>query len=60
MQLMTHTLGGEVKRADKREYGEMEVELNTTSSLFKNINENNICLMSHTDYVDVYQKGLKK
>ena len=60
MQLMAYTLGGEVKRADKREYGEMEVEINTTSPLFKNINENNICLMSHTDYVDVLPQGFEK
>ena len=35
MQLMTHTLGGEVKRADKREYGVMPVALRGDSKLFK-------------------------
>ena len=33
MQIMTHTLGGEVLRADKREYGETNVELEK-SALF--------------------------
>lgn len=53
MQLMSRVLGGNVKKGSKREYGEIEVHLNTSSPLFNNLPDNNICLMSHTDLVDV-------
>lgn len=51
MQFMADALGGIVKRANSREYGEMEVNLNEKSLLFEGLNSKNICLMSHTDYV---------
>ncbi len=59
MQFMSHTLGGCVKRALKREYGQMEANLDTSSKLFASLDEKNICLMSHTDYVDVLPEGFK-
>ena len=59
MQFMAYTLGGDVKRADKREYGQMEVKLNNKSKLFKGFEDTNICLMSHTDYVDILPEGFK-
>ena len=59
MQFMSHTLGGCVKRALKREYGQMEANLDTSSKLFAGLDEKNICLMSHTDYVDVLPEGFK-
>ena len=59
MQFMSHTLGGCVKRALKREYGQMEANLDTSSKLFAGLNKKNICLMSHTDYVDVLPEGFK-
>ena len=59
MQFMSHTLGGCVKRALKREYGQMEASLDTSSKLFAGLDEKNICLMSHTDYVDVLPEGFK-
>ena len=51
MQFMAEALGGEVQRATKREYGQMEVELQNNIPLFKGLKTKNICLMSHTDYV---------
>ena len=60
MQFMAHTLGGNVKRAQKREYGQMNVELENDSKLFNGFNRNNICLMSHTDYVDELPEGFNK
>ncbi len=60
MQFMAYSLGGKVKRADKREYGEMDVNLDNTSMLFNNLRNTNICLMSHTDYVDELPEGFKK
>ncbi len=59
MQFMTKTLGGEVKKADKREYGEIEVKLDNKSKLFKGLGTSNICLMSHTDYVSEVPNGFK-
>ena len=34
-QLMAHVMGGEVKRADHREYGKTDIKLNSSSVLFK-------------------------
>ena len=59
MQIMTHTLGGVVKKADKREYGETAVTFNK-SLLFDGFGDTNICLMSHTDYVDTLPEGFEK
>lgn len=59
MQFMSHTLGGNVKKALKREYGQMEATLDISSKLFNKLNEKNICLMSHTDYVDKLPEGFK-
>lgn len=59
MQIMTHTLGGVVKKADKREYGETAVNFNK-SLLFDGFGDTNICLMSHTDYVDTLPEGFEK
>ena len=60
MQLMTYSLGGNVERADKREYGVIDVSLDTSSELFKNLKSVNPCLMSHTDYVDTLPEGFEK
>ncbi len=58
MQLMTHTLGGSVECADKREYGETEV-LFEKSPLFDGFGKSNICLMSHTDRVESLPEGFR-
>ncbi len=50
-QLMAYTLGGNVEHAETREYGKSDVSYDTTSLLFKGVNENNVCWMSHTDYI---------
>lgn len=59
MQIMTHTLGGEVLKADKREYGETDVVFEN-SKLFDDFDNRNICLMSHTDYVNKLPNGFKR
>lgn len=51
-QLMAHMLGGSVATAPVSEYGKTEVEVDTTSSLFKNVSAKTICWMSHTDYIE--------
>ena len=60
MQFMSHTLGGKVEKATTREYGEMKVKIDNLNTLFSNLNKENICLMSHTDYVSKLPKGFIK
>ena len=50
-QLMMHVLGGEVKKADVREYGKTEVLIDKTASkVFENVSTPTICWMSHFDF----------
>ncbi|MBC7959156.1 MAG: glutamine-hydrolyzing GMP synthase [Vallitaleaceae bacterium] len=50
-QLMGHVLGANVAKADNREYGKTELELDTNNVLFKGLEKNTICWMSHTYFV---------
>ena len=50
-QLMTHVLGGKVEKAGFREYGRIEVSVDTGSPLFAGVNEKTVCWMSHNDYI---------
>ncbi len=59
MQYMAYTLKGIVKKAKTREYGEIKVQLDKENLLFKGLKDENICLMSHTDYVDKIPNGFK-
>ena len=56
-QLMTYLLGGEVQKAPVREYGNTLVEVNTESLLFKGINKETSCVMSHTDFISKFADG---
>lgn len=58
-QLMSHILGGEVKRATNCEYGKIDLHVDTTSPLFKNVSENTICWMSHFDYIAKTAPGFR-
>ena len=58
-QLMSYMLGGKVATAPVSEYGKTEVEVDTSSKLFKNISKKTICWMSHTDYIEVAPEGFK-
>ncbi len=59
MQLMTHILGGNVERAEKREYGTLPVNIDNTSLLFSGLGDTNDCLMSHTDFVSEVPEGFE-
>ena len=59
MQLMTHILGGEVQRAEKREYGVINVNINNESKLFAGFDNTNDFLMSHTDFVAKVPNGFE-
>ena len=51
MQFMAQTLGGEVRHADRREFGKTETDVDTSSPLFKGLAAKEIVWMSHQDYV---------
>ena len=59
MQLMTHTLGGNVSKANTREYGATKVNIDNTSSLFQGFENTNAFLMSHTDFVSEIPNGFQ-
>jgi GMP synthase (glutamine-hydrolysing) len=59
MQLMTHILGGEVQRAEKREYGVTDVNIEKSSKLFESFGDKNNFLMSHTDFVAKLPEGFE-
>lgn len=58
-QLMMHLLGGTVGRAPVREYGKIEVNVDTTSKLFTGVSEKTICWMSHNDYISAAAPDFK-
>ncbi len=59
MQLMGHMLGGGVVKADQREYGKMDISVDTGSVLFEGVEKNTTCWMSHTYYVERLPEGFK-
>lgn len=57
-QLMQYVLGGDVQRADDREYGKTEMTVNDASSpLFADVPEKSIVWMSHNDYITKLAPG---
>ena len=51
-QLMMHILGGNVARADVREYGKTEVLIDKADSrIFQNVSAKTVCWMSHFDTI---------
>lgn len=58
-QLMAYFLGGNVQQSDAREYGNTMVHLETDSSVFLGAQQDNICWMSHTDYISKAPEGFR-
>ena len=59
-QLMMHVLGGEVTRADVREYGKTEVLIDKTESkVFEGVSTPTVCWMSHFDYIKQTAPGFE-
>ncbi len=50
-QLMAHLLGGEIDKAEDREYGKKEIRVQNDSPLFEGVSSDTTCWMSHTYYV---------
>lgn len=59
MQLITYLLGGKVERADRREYGKAIMEADTNDKLFAGLNKEQLCWMSHGDYITEVPPGFK-
>lgn len=51
-QFIAQEFGGKVKRADSREYGRVELNVLADDKLFKDISQDSLCWMSHTDYIE--------
>lgn len=60
MQLMGLMLGGRISGTRKREYGKTEIQVDENSPLFKGLNPNLICWMSHGDKVRKLPPGFEK
>ncbi len=56
-QLMMHVLGGKVEKAPVREYGKIQVAVDSHSPLFADVPETTICWMSHNDYISQAAPG---
>lgn len=56
-QLMQHVLGGKVERANVREYGKSHLTVDQSSPLFKDVEKESICWMSHFDYISKTAPG---
>lgn len=59
MQYMVDAMGGEVKKAEKREYGLAELQIKDNSDIFYGIKEKTNCWMSHGDTVGSLPKGFR-
>lgn len=57
MQLMTHLLGGEVASSVRREYGRAELQIDTPSALFREIDKTITVWMSHGDRIERVPAG---
>ena len=58
VQLMAYTLGGKVEHAPSREYGKSDVTY-FGGKIFKDVDKQNVCWMSHTDYISVPPAGFE-
>ncbi len=59
MQLCAHTFGGQIADSSTKEYGRMEIEVDNTSLLFKDLSQKEEVWMSHGDHVSELPKGFK-
>lgn len=57
MQLMGHVLGGTIKKASQKEYGNTQVIMDTSDALFHHVLTPSTTWMSHTYYVSEPPKG---
>ncbi len=60
MQLMAQSLGGNVAKADTKEFGKTQTHFETDSLLFKGLPKEAITWMSHVDFVEKLPQGFEK
>lgn len=58
-QLIAQLSGGEVSYSECREFGRTPVKINTSSKLFEGMPEENICWMSHNDFISRLPEGFR-
>ena len=58
-QLMMNLLGGTVERACMREYGRIEIAVDTECELFAGVSPRTVCWMSHNDYIRTPAPGFQ-
>ena len=58
-QLISHMLGGKVATAPVSEYGKTTVTVDDKKALLKDVRDETICWMSHTDYIEVPPMGFE-
>jgi len=59
MQLITYFLGGKVEKATRREYGKAIMEADISDKLFAGFDKEQLCWMSHGDYITAEPPGFK-
>lgn len=59
MQYMVHALGGSVARSTKREYGFAEFRIKKDDGIFKGVDQNTTCWMSHGDSITNLPSGFR-
>ncbi|KJS20815.1 MAG: GMP synthase [Clostridiaceae bacterium BRH_c20a] len=59
MQLITYFLGGKVEKTNLREYGKANMEADTSDKLFTGLSLEQLCWMSHGDYISEVPAGFK-
>ncbi len=57
MQFMVHALGGEVSKAEKREYGFAQLQIARQDNLLEGLPETTPCWMSHGDSITALPPG---
>lgn len=57
MQLITHLLGGEVKKGQKGEYGKAKLNIQESNQFLSGVKENSTVWMSHFDEVEKLPDG---
>lgn len=58
-QVMMQVLGGKVEKAPVREYGKIEVMVENSSALFRDVAATTVCWMSHNDYISQAAPGFE-
>jgi GMP synthase (glutamine-hydrolysing) len=59
MQFMVYSMGGQVRNAEKREYGHATLHIKNKSDLFKTVSDSISCWMSHGDIITQLPDGFE-